>query len=76
MGSVKGGEPCVLREPDCGEVAPAELSDDDVAGVGESVADVYGVVAALAVVLPVLLVLCHDGLGIRGIGAVRHGAVD
>ena len=65
MGSVKGGEPCVLREPDCGEVAPAELSDDDVAGVGESVADVYGVVAALAVVLPVLLVFGHDRMGVR-----------
>ena len=50
----------VLCQPDRREVAPAELADDEVAGVGKGVIDVYGVVPALDVVLPVLLVLGHD----------------
>lgn len=58
-------------------MAPAEFPDDDVAAVGESVTHMDGMVAALAVVLPVLLVLSHDG--VRGrveIGFVRHRARD
>ena len=35
----------------------------------------YGMVTALAVVFPVLLVFGHDGLGIRGIGPVGHERV-
>ncbi len=41
-------------------MTPSKFPDDDVAAVGELVADVDWVVAALDIVLPVLLVLSHD----------------
>ena len=56
---------CVVCEPDGGKMAPAEFADDEVPAVGEGVADVYGMVPALDVVLPVLLVLGHDRMGVR-----------
>lgn len=62
---------CIVCEPDGGEVAPAELADDDIASVGEGVADVYGVVPALDIVLPVLLVLGHDRMRVRRVVGAR-----
>ena len=56
---------CVFCQPDGGEMAPAELADDDVPAVGEGVADVYGVVPALDIVFPIFLVLGHDRMGVR-----------
>lgn len=52
---------CILCEPNGGEVAPAELSDDNIATVREGVANLDGMIASFDVVLPVLLVFCHDG---------------
>ena len=70
-------EALVVCKPDGGKVAPAELADDGVAAVGEGVTDVDGVIAALDIVLPVLLVLGHER--VRGrvvvVGFVRHAAV-
>ncbi len=60
----------VLGEPDGGEVAPAELPDDEIAAVGEGVADMHGVVAAFAVVFEVLLVFGHDR---THVGRCVHG---
>ena len=54
-------------------MAPAELSEDDIPTIRKGVADVDGMVAAFDVVLPVLLLLCHDGLRMRCVGTVRHG---
>ena len=53
-------------------MAPAEFADDEVAAVGKSVADFYGMVAALYIVFPILLIFGHDGRRVRGIGPVRH----
>ena len=71
-------EACVLYiacQPNCGKVAPSEFADDNIPAVAECVADVDWVIATLDVVLPVLLVLSHDGVGrsrVEGIGiAVR-----
>lgn len=66
---------CVLRKPDGGEVPPTEFPDDDVSAVGEGVADVHWVVAALAVVFPIFLVLSRH-VGRRKAlveRLVRHG---
>lgn len=66
---------CVLRKPDGREVPPTELPDDDVSAVGEGVADVDWVVAALAVVFPIFLVLSRH-VGRRKAlveRLVRHG---
>lgn len=42
-------------------MTPAELADDEISSVGESVAYVNGVVASLAVIFKIFLVFCHDG---------------
>jgi hypothetical protein len=52
-------------------MAPAELSDDNVAAIRESVADVYWMVPPLHVVFPIFFVFSHDGGGVRG--RVRSG---
>lgn len=64
----------VLCEPYGREVPPAELSDDNVAAIRVSVADMYRMVSSLNVVFPVFFVLSHDGCGMRGRvrTAVRH----
>ena len=46
-------------------MAPAKLSDDEVSAVAEGVVYMYGVVPALDIVFPILLVLDHDGMGVR-----------
>lgn len=63
---------CVVGEPDGGEMAPAELADDGVSAFGKGVTDLDGVVSAFDIVLPVFLVLCHDGSRVRRIGTVGH----
>jgi len=68
----------VARQPDGGEVAPAQLADDDVAAVVVGLADLDGVVAALAVVFRVFLVggrLVRVVGGGGGGGARQRGAV-
>ena len=60
----------VARQPDGGEVAPAELADNGVLAVLVVLADLDGVVAALAVVLRILLVGGVVGLVGRGRGRV------
>ena len=57
----------IFCEPYGREVAPAKLAYDGVAALREGIANVDRVIAALAVVLPVLLVFGHDGLGVRRI---------
>ena len=67
---------CVLCQPDGGEVAPAELADDEISAVGKGVANVHGVVPALDIVFPVLLVFCHEGVRRRIVfGVVGHPCV-
>ena len=56
---------CILCQPDGGEVAPAELANDEISAVGKGVANVHGVVPALDIVFPIFLVLGHDGMGGR-----------
>lgn len=63
---------CVVCEPDSGKMAPAELADDEISAVGKGVADLDGMVPAFDIVLPVFLVLCHDGSRVRRIGTVGH----
>ena len=55
-------------------MTPAEFSDDDIAAIGESVADEYWVITSLDVVFPVFFVFSHHGGGVRRrIGpSVRH----
>lgn len=55
-------------------MAPAEFPDDDVAAIGEGVADVYWMVPSLDVVFPVFFVFSHDGGGVGGRvrSSVRH----
>jgi hypothetical protein len=64
----------VLREPYSGEMAPAELPDDDVATIREGVADLDGMVPPFNVVFPIFFVFGHDGGGVRGRvrAGVRH----
>lgn len=62
----------VFCQPHGGKMAPAQFADDDVPVVRERVADFDRVVTALDIVLPVLLVFCHDGSRVRRIGTVRH----
>ena len=61
---------CILCEPYCREMAPAELPDDDVTAVGEGVANVYGMVPALDIVFPILFVLGHDRMRVRRVVGV------
>jgi hypothetical protein len=66
----------VARQPDGGEVAPAQLADNGVLAVLVLLADLDGVVAALAVVLAVLLVGRVVGLvdgAAVAVGRVAHG---
>lgn len=56
---------CILRQPHCREVSPAELANDEISAVGKGVANVYGVVPALDIVFPIFLVLGHDRMGGR-----------
>jgi len=50
---------------------PAEFSNDDVAAIGESIADLYRMVPSLDVVFPIFFVFSHDGGRVRG--RVRSG---
>lgn len=63
----------VARQPDGGEVAPAQLADDGVSSIFELLPDGDGMVAAFAVVLGILLVggviggVFGSGRGCRGL---------
>lgn len=69
--SVACGLLCVMCEPYGREMTPAKLADDDVAAVAERVTNVDGMVAAFCIILPVLLVLGHDGMGRGGVKRIR-----
>ena len=53
---------------------PAELPDDSISTIRESIADVHRMVSSLNVVFPIFFIFSHDGGGVRGrVGsAVRH----
>lgn len=62
---------CVLCQPDGRKVTPSEFPDDLVAFVGEYVANVYGMVPALDIVLPILFVLRHGRVRVRRVVGSR-----
>ncbi len=63
----------VAGQPDGGKVTPAKFADDGVLAILEVLADLDGVVAALAVVFGVLLIGCIFGGLIGGGGRGRAG---
>ena len=62
----------ILRKPDCGEVAPAQLADDDITTVRESIANFYRMVSAFAVIFIIFLIFGHYGSRMGRVGTVRH----
>lgn len=61
----------ILRKPDCGEVTPAQLADNDITTVRKSIANFYRMVSALAVIFIIFFVFGH-GSRMGRVGTVRH----
>jgi hypothetical protein len=62
----------ILGEPNGGEMAPTELTNDGVPAIGERVTYLYWMVTTFAIIFPILFIFSHDGLRIRRIRPVRH----
>lgn len=58
----------IFGEPYGGKVTPTQFPNNEVPTVGESVADMNGMITALAIILQIFLIFGHDGAHIGSVG--------